>query len=71
MMTNDDYQALIAGAQAELERTELKLYFNVYVSLSPLKDHALTLLQIRLLRAKAQFVAPSLDSAASFVYLRR
>lgn len=30
-MTNDDYQALIAGAQAELQRPELKLYFNVYV----------------------------------------
>lgn len=30
-MSNDEYQALIAGAQAELQKPELKLYFNVYV----------------------------------------
>ncbi|CZT19567.1 uncharacterized protein RCC_05418 [Ramularia collo-cygni] len=31
-MSSDEYRALIAGAQAELLKRELKLYFNVYVS---------------------------------------
>lgn len=39
-MSSDDYQTLVTGAQAELERTELKLYFNVFVpSWTPFQAH--------------------------------
>lgn len=66
-MTSDDYQALIAGAQAELDRTELKLYVNVFVAPLHHCDPKLTWWQLCLLRAEAKIIAPSLNLASCWI----